>query len=70
MKAQYDRESDVLMLYMGDGQIDHAEEVDGVIIHFSAADRPILLEVLDAREFLSKLTRITAVAQPGQAVPI
>ena len=70
MKAQYNREDDVLLLYVGKGDIDHAEESDGVIVHFSSDDRPVLLEVLDASELLSRLTRMTARAQSGQPMPV
>jgi len=45
MKAQYNREDDVLLLYLSEGKIDHAEEADGVIVHFSADGRPLLLEL-------------------------
>ena len=70
MKAQYNREDDVLLLYVGEGKIDHAEESDGVIVHFSTEDRPVLLEVLDASDLLSRLTRMTARAQSGQPMPV
>jgi hypothetical protein len=70
MKAQYNREDDVLMLHLSEGEIDHAEESDQVIIHFSTDDHPVLLEVLDASDLLARLTKITATAEPGRMVPI
>jgi len=70
MKAQYNREDDVLMLFLSEGNIDHAEEADGIIVHFSTDDRPVLLEILDANDLLSHLTRITAHAQSGQAIAV
>jgi len=65
MKVQYDREDDVLMIHLSRGKIDHAEEVDGVIIHFSSKDRPLLLEILDASRFLARIAKITATAPSG-----
>lgn len=70
MKVQYNREDDVLTIHLAEGIIDHAEEAEGVIVHFSLDDHPVLLEVLDASEFLSRLTKITATAQPGQVVSL
>ena len=70
MKAQYNREDDVLLLYLAEDRIDHAEEADGVIVHFSAEDRPVLLEVLDASDLLSRLTKMIAQAKSGQSVPV
>jgi hypothetical protein len=55
---------------LSEGTIDHAGETEGVIVHFSTDDRPVLLEVLDASEFLSRLTKITATAQPGTVMTL
>ncbi|MEW6247051.1 MAG: DUF2283 domain-containing protein [Nitrospirota bacterium] len=41
MKVQYNRENDVLTIHLSEGTIDHAEETDGVIVHFSPDDRPV-----------------------------
>jgi len=60
MKVQYDRQEDVLMIeVMPEGIIDHAEQVDGVIVHLTADSRVVLLEILDASEFLSSLVKVT-----------
>jgi uncharacterized protein YuzE len=56
MKAKYDREEDILTIeIMPEGIIDHAEHVDGVIAHLTKDSRLVLLEILDASEFLSLL---------------
>lgn len=70
MKVQYNRDDDVLTIHLSDGAIDHAEETDGIIVHFSPDDRPVMLEVLEASDFLSRLTKITATAEPGHVVPL
>ena len=60
MKARYDREEDILMIeIMPEGIIDHAEQVDGVIVHLTEDNRLVLLEILDASEFLSSLVKVT-----------
>ena len=70
MKVRYDREDDVLTLQRTDGVVDHAEDSDGVIAHFSREDRLLLVEVLDASDFLAQLTRTTATARTGEAVEV
>ncbi len=70
MKVRYDREDDVLTLLLADGVVDHAEEVDGVIVHFTKDDRPLLLELLDASELLAQLNRIAARARTGEPIQL
>jgi hypothetical protein len=70
MRVRYDREDDVLTLQLADGIVDHAEEVDGVIVHFAEDDRPLLLEMLDASGLLAQLNRIAAHARTGESVQI
>ena len=40
------------MVWLSEEPFDYAEEVDGVIIHFSAAEKPGLLEIQGAKDFL------------------
>jgi uncharacterized protein YuzE len=59
MKVRYDREEDVLLIeMMPEGVIDHAEQMDSVIIHLSRDGRLVLLEILDAGRFLSAMFQI------------
>jgi uncharacterized protein YuzE len=60
MKLHYDREEDILMLEMvGEGTIDHAEQSGPFIVHFSQDGRLLLLEILDASEFLASVIKVT-----------
>ena len=59
MKIKYDREVDILMIELSDEKIDYAEEAGPMIIHFTKDNKPILIEILDASEFLAELTRIS-----------
>lgn len=53
MKVKYNREEDVLLIeVLSQGTIDHAEQVDSLIAHFTANGRLVLLEILDASRFL------------------
>ena len=58
MNIRYDREEEVLMLELDpQGQIDHAEHIDSVITHLTRSGSPVLLEILDATEFLTRVVR-------------
>jgi len=59
MKVRYDRKQDILMYEVSDEPIDYAEEVGPIIAHFTKEGKPVLLEILDASEFLAETTRIT-----------
>lgn len=59
MKISYNREQDILMYEVSDEPIDYADEVGPIIVHFSKMGKPVLLEILDASEFITETTRIT-----------
>ncbi len=58
MKIKYSREVDILTIQVSETPADYAEESDGVITHFSAAGKPVMLEIQGGREFL--LSSITS----------
>ncbi len=60
MKISYDREVDVLTIETSHGDIDHAEEAGPMIIHLTRDNKPVLIEILDASDFLASLTKISA----------
>jgi len=52
MRVKFNREVDILLVWLSDDPFDYAEESDGVITHFSADGRPVLLEIQGAKDFL------------------
>ncbi len=52
MHIKYSQDVDILLVWLSDTPVDYAEEVDGVITHFSADGKPVLLEIQGAKEFL------------------
>ncbi|MBI2977189.1 MAG: DUF2283 domain-containing protein [Chloroflexi bacterium] len=65
MKISYDREEDILTVELdAAAAIDHAEHTGSVILHLSPDDRPVLLEILKAGEFLSGMVKATMRAEP------
>ena len=67
-KIKYSKDVDVLLIELSDKPIDHAEEEGQIIIHFTKEGEPVLLEILDAKEFVlgsvSSLLRETEVLLP------
>lgn len=59
MKIRYNREMDIATIEISPKKIDHAQEAQNIIIHFSKEDEPVLLEILDASEFLARITKAT-----------
>ena len=59
MKVWYNRKEDILTLAVSKGPMDHAEESGPIIAHFSTDDKLVLLEILEASDFLAHLTKAT-----------
>jgi uncharacterized protein YuzE len=70
MQVSYNRKEDILVLELSQGVVDHAEEAGPLIVHFSAEGKLILLEILEASEFLSQLSRTTMKAENEKAVEL
>ena len=66
MKIRYDREEDIATIEVSPEKIDHAEEIGPIIVHFSKQGKPVLLEILDASEFIAETTRAMAKSKGGE----
>ena len=49
--VRYSKDVDILMVKVSDEPIAYAEEAERFIVHFSKEDKPVLLEIMDAKEF-------------------
>jgi len=72
MKIRYDKDEDILTIDQGSpgDTIDHAEEVGSIIAHLTADGRPVLLEILDASEFLSASIRAITNRTSGKEIEV
>lgn len=52
MNYKYSPDVDILLITLGDGKFDYAEENEGVIVHYNKEHVPVLLEILDAKQFV------------------
>jgi len=66
MKIRYDREDDIVTFEVSLEKIDHAEETGPIIVHFSEQGKPVLLEILDASEFIAETARAMAKSKGGE----
>jgi hypothetical protein len=51
-KIRYSNDVDALLVEFSNGPVDHAEESGPVIVHFSKGGEPVLLEIMNAKEFV------------------
>ncbi len=57
----------VMMIEVAPGEvIDHTEQAGPLIAHFTATGRLVLLEILDASEFLSQVIKATLRCEKGE----
>jgi len=59
LKVRYDRDVGVLAIEAAADNIDFAEEVGPVIVHFPKEREPVLLEILHASDFLTSVIHLT-----------
>jgi uncharacterized protein YuzE len=70
MKIRYDREEDIVTFDVSSKNIDHAEEIGPIIVHFSKQGKPVLLEILDASEFIAETTKVMAKSKGGESAQV
>lgn len=63
MKINYDRAEDILTIETAEGDIDYAEEMGPLIVHFTKDGKPVVLEILEASEFLARATKSSIKAE-------
>ena len=57
IKYRYDKEDDVLMVFLGKGKIDDTQQSGNIISHLSVKGELLLLEILDASKFLKETSQ-------------
>ena len=63
MKISYDREQDILLLELSSKNIKFAEKMGPIIVHFTENEKPVLLEILDASEFITSALKVSLQAK-------
>lgn len=60
-KLKYEPEADVLSWELSNAPIDFAEEVGDIIVHFTKGYKPVLIEVIRAKEFMKKAENVVGI---------
>lgn len=59
LRMRYDQEDDVFMIWFAsDKTVDYAEQVGQSVLHLTERGEPVLLEILNARDFVTELVRV------------
>lgn len=69
MHVEYDTEANILSFELGGGDITYAKEMNGTIIHFSEGGKPVLIEILKASSFITRLKKIKGTSKSIRTVP-
>jgi len=59
-KIKYDSEADVVLIFEEEGRLDYADEAGDMIIHYAKDGKIIMIEILNASRFISKLVETLA----------
>ena len=54
MVFKYDPDADVLSIEASQKPIDYAQEVGDLVVHFTKDNKPVLLEILNAKKFFKR----------------
>lgn len=67
-RIKYSKDVDALLVELSDKPIDYAEEEGQIIVHFAKDGEPVLLGILDAKEFMMEF--LTSLLQEKEvAIP-
>ncbi len=70
MRISYNREEDIIIIEDSEEGIDYAEEVGPMIIHFTRERKPVLVEILDASDFLAEITKVSLRAKDSKLAEV
>jgi uncharacterized protein YuzE len=65
-KVKYSKDVDALLIEFSDKKIDYADDKGQFIIHYSPEGDAVLLEILDAKEFI--LSSLSSVVNDKEVV--
>ena len=54
MRIKYNKEDDILVVHLSPEAYDYAEMEGDFIVHFSKRKKPVMIEVLNASDFLKQ----------------
>ncbi len=70
MKMSYNRDEDIMIIEISSEHIDFAEEMGPIIVHFSKEGKPVLLEIMEASEFIASATKSSIQAKNSEPIEV
>ncbi len=70
MKISYNRDEDIMILEVSEDKIDFAEEMGPIIVHFNEKRKPVLLEILEASEFIATTAKSSIILKDKEQIEI
>ncbi len=64
----YDIDANIISWEIGKGKITHVKEFGNFLVHLSPAGKPILIEILDATKFKTRLSNLKTLEQINEAL--
>ncbi len=64
----YDIEANIISWEIGKGKISRVKEFGNFLVHLSPAGKPILIEILDASKFKTRLSNLKTLEQINEAL--
>ena len=66
----YDPESNIMCIELAKGQITHAREFGNFIIHMSKSGKPVLIEILEASNFINQFNNLKNIKDIKKVIPV
>ena len=66
----YDAEANILAWELAKAPISHTREIGNFIIHVSSAEKPVLIEILDASKFIGQMEKLKRSKEFKQAMAV
>ncbi|MEA3398663.1 MAG: DUF2283 domain-containing protein [Patescibacteria group bacterium] len=66
----YDQEANIISWELAKTPISHTREFGNFIIHLSIANKPVLIEILDASKFVGQFDKLKTSREIKQAMPV
>lgn len=70
MKLKYYRDDNILVIKLSSVPYDYAEKQGDFVVHFSKDNKPVRIEVLNARQFLKETSAVAAQPPAGQFLSV
>ena len=65
---KYDIDANIISWEISKGKITHTIELGSIIVHLSPAKKPVLIEILNASNFKTKLSDLKTIKQISEAI--